>query len=315
MKVLAISAGSKNGSNDAMAKEALMGAQETGVEIEFINLSDLDLKPCTGCLACMIGKDGLMQGGNGSCVVNDDMDWLAEKLYEADGIVWAVPIFESGAPGILHVVEDKLFGPTHDPGPLTIAQHIAGDMGKLGPDERKFAPKVTGFIMIGGSDWNTRVSAVMNTFAMSPMWTVVDEEVFEWAKSIVVHDDSVARCREIGTNIAKAAQDSASAAYVGAPGLCSICHSRNFYFRPSGIVECEVCGCRGRIVLDEEGYQFKFDSDQLEYVHTKMPGKMKHMDDIYKNEMQLIEDKARPEYKERMERYAVLIKGSKPEKN
>lgn len=314
MKVLAISAGTKNGSNDAMAKEALMGAQEQGAEIEFINLFDLDLKACTGCLACMVGKNGLMQGGNGECIFKDDMAWLAEKMYEADGIIWAVPLYESGAPGIIHVVEDKLFGPTHDPGPLTIAKHIAAEKGIEGPDERKFKPKVMSFMGVGGSDWNTRLSAVMNTIAMSPMWTVVDEEIFEWAKSIVVDDEKVARAREIGVNTAKAARDPENAVYVGPEGLCGVCHSRNFYFRSGGVVECEVCGCRGKIVQSGEDYKFEFEPSQMEVVHTKMPGKMKHMDDIYKNEMQLMEDKAKPEYKERREKYAAFISASKPAK-
>ncbi len=39
MKILAISCGTINGNNDAMVKEALMGAQEQGAEIEFINLN------------------------------------------------------------------------------------------------------------------------------------------------------------------------------------------------------------------------------------------------------------------------------------
>ena len=44
MKILGISAGTKNGNNDAMCKEALMGAKEMGAEVEFIRLHDLDLK-------------------------------------------------------------------------------------------------------------------------------------------------------------------------------------------------------------------------------------------------------------------------------
>jgi multimeric flavodoxin WrbA len=57
-KILAISGGTKNGSNDAMTREALMGAKEQGAEIEFIRLHDLELKPCTGC----ISNDGRRRG-------------------------------------------------------------------------------------------------------------------------------------------------------------------------------------------------------------------------------------------------------------
>ena len=49
MKILGISGGTKNGNNDAMCKEALMGAKEAGAEVEFINLNELHIEHCTGC--------------------------------------------------------------------------------------------------------------------------------------------------------------------------------------------------------------------------------------------------------------------------
>ena len=48
MKVLGISAGTQNGSNDAMCKEALMAAKEAGAKDEFINLHRLKIRHCTG---------------------------------------------------------------------------------------------------------------------------------------------------------------------------------------------------------------------------------------------------------------------------
>ena len=69
MKVLGISAGTLNGSNDAMCKEALMAAQEAGAEVEFINLHKLDIKHCTGCKACVMG---LFSGRGNACVIKDN---------------------------------------------------------------------------------------------------------------------------------------------------------------------------------------------------------------------------------------------------
>ena len=67
MKVLGISAGTNGGSNDAMCKEALMGAKELGAEIEFINLHKLSIRHCTGCKACVMslfsGKGNLCAEG------------------------------------------------------------------------------------------------------------------------------------------------------------------------------------------------------------------------------------------------------------
>lgn len=70
MKILGISYGTLNGGNDTMVKEALMGAQEVGAEIEFINANTLNIKHCTGCKACVMG---LFSGRGNACVLKDDM--------------------------------------------------------------------------------------------------------------------------------------------------------------------------------------------------------------------------------------------------
>ena len=107
MKVLGLSAGTLNGANDSLCKEALMAAQEAGAEIEFINVQQLNIKHCTGCKACVMGLFG---GKGNACVLKDDLQWLIDKMMDADGIVWAAPIFEKCGPGIFHTIMDR-FGP------------------------------------------------------------------------------------------------------------------------------------------------------------------------------------------------------------
>lgn len=309
MKVLAISGGSKNGSNDCMAKEALMGAAEQGAEIEFVHLLDLNLKPCTGCIACV---KSLMSGGNGDCVIKDDFKWLDEKVLDADGLIFVMPIFEKGAPGIFRLLQDRLCGPGHDTGTNLVAGKIAEKMGKPGPDPRKFKKKAVSYISIGGSDWNTCVSCDMKLSAMSGMWTVVDDVVFPWAKSIILEDENVARCRKVGADLAKAAADLDNAKYIGEPGVCPCCHSRNFFIHPDARAECEVCGIVGKLNFEGETVRFDFPEEMWEHAHTLLPGKMKHMDDIYRNETKLMEEQKRPEYKERIQMYKDFISASKP---
>ena len=153
-KVLGISSGTFNGSNDAMCKEALMGAQEAGAEIEFINLHHKVLiKPCTGCIACV---KAIMSGKGRICVHQDDFMWLLNKMLDADGIIMASPIFENSTPGIVHTICDR-FGPSMDRGNLMMADKFNKEAGGPGVDPRLLKDKVISFIAVGGSDWGSLV--------------------------------------------------------------------------------------------------------------------------------------------------------------
>lgn len=310
MKILALSGGTHNGTNDAMAREALMGAAEQGAEVEYINLYDLNLKPCTGCIACV---GSLMGGGSGNCILKDDFDWLCGKLDEADGILLVMPIFEKGAPAIFKILQDRLFGPSHDIGTNTVAKMIAGKMGKPGPGPEKFPKKVVSLIGIGGSDWMTRFSSDLNIAVMVPMWKVIDDVVFSWSKSLIMEDDKVARVHEIGVNLAKAAADFENAKYLGDPGVCPNCHSRNFFLHGDGVAECEVCGIKGKLST-EGGFKFDFDPEQMEHAHNLVPGKILHMKDIGENEGRLADQKKSEEYKVRQAKYKEFLTAAKPPK-
>ena len=142
MKILGISSGTLNGSNDSMCKEGLMGAQEAGAEIEFINLHKLDIKHCTGCIACV---KSIMSGRGRTCALKDDFLWLLDKMLDADGILMVSPIFENGVPGIVHTVCDR-FGPSMDRGNLVIADMLSKEHGGPGVDPRLLKDKVISFM-------------------------------------------------------------------------------------------------------------------------------------------------------------------------
>lgn len=309
MKILGISAGTKNGSNDCMCKEALMGAQETGADIEFINLFDLDIHHCTGCVACV---NAVFTKGKKVCSIKDDFAWLLEKMLDADGIIFTVPIFEKGAPGIFHTIMDR-FGPSTDRGILTAATEIAKKMGTTPPDQRWLKDKVVSYIGIGGSDWMTRVQCDCAMQAMSPKWNIIDNEIFMWSLGILEDDEKVARAHQIGINLAQAASDASNAQYQGEPGLCPHCHSREFYFHPNQTVECCLCGIRGKMALDGETYSFVFDEAELAHAHDTMSGKMIHSDDIQRNNGHANEYRKTDDFKAKQKKYKEFITGSKPE--
>jgi multimeric flavodoxin WrbA len=317
VKILAISGGSKSGTNDQMAKEALMGAQEAGAEIEFINMLDLDLVPCNGCVSCVTGRDGVFAGGSARCIRKDDLRWLEDKIYDSDGVVFVMPIFEKGVPGFFRCFQDRIAGPSHDLGMLTIARdiHEKKGGGPGGPDPRAFKQRYATFIGIGGSDWACRMTADFALFAMVQQWQVVDYQVFTWAKSLAMEDDRVAGIREAGWTIAKMAADPSTYKYLGDPGVCANCHSRLMYIAEDGkTVECSVCGIKGELAIEDGKLKYSYPAEQMEHAHNLLPGKIRHVQDIGKNEGAFAAAKQTDEYKRRADAYKAFIQASKPEK-
>jgi multimeric flavodoxin WrbA len=320
MKILGISAGTNGGSNDAMCKEALMAAQECGAEIEFINLNKLNIQHCTGCKACVMG---LFSGRGNSCVLKDDFQWLLDKMYDADGIVWAVPIFEKCASGLFHTVMDR-FGPRMDRGNNMIAQKIAEQGGKP-IDPKYLQEKVVSFMGIGGSDWATRIQCDFSTQAMTPKWTVIDNQCFPWSLNIIMNDEAIAKAHQIGADLAKAAEKIANGTFVpghgifnedykGPQGVCPYCHSNNFFLREDGTAICCLCGTEGVMDRVDGKYVFTFDEEKwLPHAHDSISGKFIHGDDIQSNEAKTRATVQSEEAKARKKKYRDFIQSSKPE--
>ncbi len=311
MKILGISGGTKNGNNDSMCKEALMGAQELGAEIEFIRILELDLKYCTGCVTCAIS---LVRGKGNMCVLKDDFDWLLNKMLDADGIIFATPIFVKGAPGLFHTLMDR-FGPRMDRGNNTIATKIAQETGGKIPDPRILKDKVISYMGIGGSDWTTRIQCDHGLHAMTTMWKIIDNEVFPWSKGIIMEDEKVARAHQIGVNLAKAAQNIDAATYQGEPGICPHCHCRNFYLNDQASEAiCCLCGIKGELKIVDGKVSFEFPEEQLKHAHDTLSGKLLHGDDIKRNEETNMVARRTDEYKNRVEKYKAFIAATKPGK-
>ena len=60
---------------------------------------------------------------------------------------------------------------------------------------------------VGGSDWGSLVQMDHGMVAMSPMWKIIDNDKFQWSKTILMDDDALARAHQIGINLANAAKD------------------------------------------------------------------------------------------------------------
>jgi multimeric flavodoxin WrbA len=106
MKILAIH-GSPHTTRSTTRKLAgfvLEGAAEAGAETEMIDLCDMRVTPCTACDACSL---------NGVCVNNDDVASIVERMKEADGIVFASPVYIDNVSGQMKIFFDRLADAIH----------------------------------------------------------------------------------------------------------------------------------------------------------------------------------------------------------
>jgi hypothetical protein len=257
-----------------------------------------------------------MNGGSGKCVIKDDFAWFEDKFYDADGVIFVMPIFDKGIPGFFKCIQDRLGGPSHDVGMLIVAKNIREQKGITtgkGPDPRAFKKRMASFISIGGSDWVLKSSADLNLFAMAPMLTVIDDFTFDWAKSIIMEDDRIAKIHQVGVNIAKAVKDPANQKYLGDPGICPNCHSRVMHSGDSiKRDESLVCGIIGELVVRDNKVKFEFGPEQYERAHNTIPGKIKHVQDVGQLEGKFMEYQKTPEYAARVAKYKAFIQPSLP---
>ncbi len=85
MRILGLSFGRKMKNCEIMVKSALMEAEEPA-PIWLYPMIDMDIEACTGC-----GGRGrsLDSGGNGRCIIKDDLPYVIEEFLKADAIIVA----------------------------------------------------------------------------------------------------------------------------------------------------------------------------------------------------------------------------------
>lgn len=85
-KVLILSASPRKGGNsDLLCDQFMLGAREAGNQAEKINLQDMKINFCLGCMDC--------QSNGGVCVQKDDMAEILDKMVKADVLVMATPVY------------------------------------------------------------------------------------------------------------------------------------------------------------------------------------------------------------------------------
>lgn len=97
------SAARKNWNTAQLLQEAKKGAEDAGIETEYIDLYDLSFTGCRSCMACKV-KDGKRC----QCFWKDDLTPVINKILEADNLIIGSPIYFGETTAHFHALMERL---------------------------------------------------------------------------------------------------------------------------------------------------------------------------------------------------------------
>jgi multimeric flavodoxin WrbA/uncharacterized Zn finger protein (UPF0148 family) len=318
LKLLGLSCGSKpgagafgsaGGNTEVLVKEALMEAEKHGLDIEFIRLLDLEIKPCIFCQNCL-----WMQKGPDFCPVRDDAAFLYDRIMDCDGLILGAPVYSMCPPGYLKVFDDRALGPKADVAFLLEGKKMGGIDWTGRPrfiDERAFKNRVGGLISVGGAttpNWLSFDHALLHVFTFSSHIRIVDKmRVLGLSRDghVVLNEKWLVRARRLGRNVAEAMKKPPEEVkWMGEPGVCPVCHCDLITITGEGnVVECPVCGITGTLTVENNKIVVTFPKEQQEHSRLTMLGKKDHWVELNENAKVLMQRPDLDQVPKKLEKY------------
>jgi putative NADPH-quinone reductase len=107
-RVLAIQASHRGtrGMTNTICRALVRGMEQAGAGVESVVLADLKFSPCRGCFKCW-GKNW------GGCCQEDGLTELIKSIPSYDLMLWAMPLYVDGMPGLLKNLVDRMMVLNH----------------------------------------------------------------------------------------------------------------------------------------------------------------------------------------------------------
>jgi len=300
-KIIGLSCGRKNGNSEILLKEALMGAEELGVESEIIRAMELRVKPCTGCESCSIA---MSRGKEARCAIkDDDVPWILEKtLVEDCGLIVSGPVYHLRANSYFEIIHERMLP--------TIFRH---------PEVLK-KTRVGAIISVGGGEpeWTPLGLTSMNIFVQHSR-ILVDQMQANYVGrpgAVLMQEKYLKRARELGRNVAKAMMmPIEQVKFVGdeTEVSCPVCHC-NVLKVPEKLpnVFCPVCWVKGVITLDGDKMKVRWDEEDAEYPRFSERGVSTHLE-LIKNLQIKFYTQDLKKVKERVKKYVSYDRIVRPD--
>ncbi|MBA7681123.1 hypothetical protein ES703_89452 [subsurface metagenome] len=243
MKVLGIVASHRRlGNTEILVKEALTGAEEEGAEVEIVRWTDYQILPCEGLATCLFSGVG--------CKLKDkdDHNYLLEKIYQCDGLVFGSPCYILEATAIVKQFIDRLF----------ILSHM--------PSLARGKPAVI-IMPYATRGWTPYAFLQPNILLSQLGMEVIDRALIhtQGISEAIAHPEALERVHGMGKALATAVK-TGDTTYLGEPGVCPVCHDRILRIhRDNETVECGTCGITGKLSIEDGKIRVHFPEEQLKW--------------------------------------------------
>jgi len=227
----------KNGNSDIVAKEALMGAEEAGAEVESLRMTDYRIEACQGYGLCLFRDAG--------CHIEDDVKLIWSKIEEAEGVILSVPCYFLESTAVLKQLIDRAWVLAH-----------------RGTLRGKYASVLVPYATRG---WIPYAMLQPNIFFGILGIHVIHRATFNvQGLGEAVHDEEgIEKAHKIGRELVHAVREK-NTSYRSEPGLCPICQDWNIrILKDRKAVECPTCGIRGRLKTEDGRIDVQFDEQSM----------------------------------------------------
>ncbi len=238
MKILGLNGSERKlGNTEILVKEALMGAEEEGAQVEMLRLTDYKILPCDGLAPCVFG--------NTRCNLKDDFNFIVDRIFESDGVILGSPCYILESTAVIKQLIDRAFSVNYR-------------------SEAKGKP-ATVIVPYATRGWTPYAFLQPNILFLLLGMEVIDRALIhtQAMNEVVLYDKTLAKAREMGREVAKAVK-TGDVSYRGEPGICPVCQDRVLrIMRDDETVECGVCGIRGKIAVEGGKIRVHFDKDGI----------------------------------------------------
>jgi putative NADPH-quinone reductase len=232
MNVLGICASyRKLGNTEILIREALQACSVKGAETEFVRLTDFNINPCKGCMACIFRNE--------ECKIEDDMSFLLETMEEYDCLILGSPTYLLSPPGSVKLVLDRFF----------MAQ-------------TRFKGKRASTIGVAAlPEWEPLLLPMLNMLVLSFGYELIDSHTFYGAGpgEVLLDEKNLEMARTMGERLVSGNSNS------HAENVCPVCRATFISLKN---MKCPICGLtlsvkNGKVIYDppvhhrftEEGFQ------------------------------------------------------------